>query len=205
MEKPTTKQVKSSVRYQLKSNGQVMYTVSSNNGKKTYCTTIINGKATGCTCPDHKPCYHMAGCEALEAVRAAVQPGEQQLPMPQDATSAETSLTQRTQQTEPTQQVKQRMRREKQPSLTIVLLIVLVVCMIIGSLIFYASVYRPGQPNTQSTAIARAFTLTIQKTTTAQAQTTATSTSFQDSFDQLTAGPPTWSDAMTNPGDKIWD
>jgi len=65
-----TKTVTVLARYQFKSSGHVVYNVRSSNGVDTYCTTIINGKATGCTCPSHKPCYHMTGCEQVEAARA---------------------------------------------------------------------------------------------------------------------------------------
>ena len=87
-----------------------------------------------------------------------------------------------------------------------VLLVALAICSIIGSCFtYYAAIYRPGQLYAQSTAIALAPTLTAQVTTNAQAQASATSTYFQDSFDQLTATTPTVIYPMTNPNDKTWE
>jgi serine/threonine protein kinase len=87
-----------------------------------------------------------------------------------------------------------------------VLLIALALCSIIGSFfIYYVAIYRPGQLYAQSTATALAPTLTAQVTTNAQAQASATSTYYQDSYDQLTATTPTVVYPMTNPNDKTWD
>jgi hypothetical protein len=68
-------QVQVVARYEVKRNGHVVYAVRSSNGKDTYCTTVIEGHATGCTCPSRKPCYHMAGCEALESRRVVIRVG----------------------------------------------------------------------------------------------------------------------------------
>jgi len=68
----TVKDVLVIARYVVKATGYVVYRVRSSNGVDEYCTTLdASGKATGCTCPSIKPCYHMTGCEALEAQRRA--------------------------------------------------------------------------------------------------------------------------------------
>jgi hypothetical protein len=58
-------------RIEFKSDSRkVVYQVRSSNGADIYQTCLFNGKATSCIgCPATRPCYHMAGCEALEAAR----------------------------------------------------------------------------------------------------------------------------------------
>lgn len=58
-------------RIAFKNNSSIVtYLVRSSDGANVYTTTLYNGKASGCDCPAHKPCYHMTGCETLEAKRA---------------------------------------------------------------------------------------------------------------------------------------
>jgi serine/threonine protein kinase len=130
-------------------------------------------------------------------------------PSPQDAPV--TSLTRQTQQVRRPSQVDQRTSHQRissptgRWSLFTFLLIVLAGCIIIASAyIYYSAIYQPGQLNAQTTATALVPTLAARRMATAQAQATATFTSFQDSFDQLTADPPTVSDSMTDPSNPYW-
>lgn len=66
-----TKTVKVLSRIEFNADARkVVYIVRSSNGADTYQTTLFAGKATSCTCPSHKPCYHMMGCETLESARS---------------------------------------------------------------------------------------------------------------------------------------
>jgi hypothetical protein len=48
---------------------KVVYTVLSSDGVSKYETSLFDGKACSCSCVSRRPCYHMIGCEALEASR----------------------------------------------------------------------------------------------------------------------------------------
>jgi hypothetical protein len=65
-----TKTVQVISRIEFKSDPRkVVYICRSSNGIDTYQTTLFAGKATSCTCKATCKCYHMTGCETLEAAR----------------------------------------------------------------------------------------------------------------------------------------
>lgn len=71
-ERKSTKTVQIIARIQFKSDARkVVYQVRGSQGQQ-YETCLFAGKATSCTCPAHKPCYHMTGCEQKEAERVDV-------------------------------------------------------------------------------------------------------------------------------------
>lgn len=64
-----TKTVQIIARVQFKNDARkVVYLVRGSKGEQ-YETYMFDGKATSCTCPAHKPCYHMSGCEQKESER----------------------------------------------------------------------------------------------------------------------------------------
>ena len=66
----TVKELTVLARGQHKSNAKaVAYLVLSSNGQDKYETTVYDGKASHCTCAARTRCYHMNGCEQLEASR----------------------------------------------------------------------------------------------------------------------------------------
>ena len=92
------KQVQIIARAQFKSDPRkVCYQCKSSNGKDTYWCCLYDGIATGCECPAKVHCYHMDGCEKLEAERRASAAREARL----EAAYAETVATIEAEQAQP--------------------------------------------------------------------------------------------------------
>ncbi len=74
----STKVVQVISRTQFKADSRkVCYQVRSSDGASQYITCLFNGTATSCTCKATSKCYHMVGCEKLEAAHNAVAEAEQ--------------------------------------------------------------------------------------------------------------------------------
>lgn len=89
-EKPA-KRVKIVARYAFKASPVVAYRVRSSRSASEYCVTLYEGRATGCDCSAHNTCYHMTGCQEIEAKRQEQQPVPQQV-APVEADTADRLL-----------------------------------------------------------------------------------------------------------------